>query len=393
MSASASTREGAFAAWVIGLGALTTVLAQFIPQLDTVFILIWVGFVLIAGVKFRSEIILSGFPPFCFAVGILLGIYCCFCYLATGERGYLGGFLLLYIKTLLMYVVGLMAFPAMGTSARRWKVIFAFYLVGAGAYFIWAMANYFPGLSAWMSNKVYLFSSKNSMGQICAVASVFLLVVVFSNKRTALRVLFATLAAAFWVGILIMQCRTAALGVVFACVSVLVAKRMKRVLLVMAAVLLLVVAASPEIQSFLIHAFFLDKYSGAGVDEMSSGRLGLWNEALAALRGHEMIGLGEYYTDNLYINVLVNLGLVGFLLLMAMWVPRVALNVKLSFSGRVGSGTLFGLLLPCTVFYFFESLLEGRPPFGPGTCSFLFRIICGYCDAAKVKAARQSLSS
>lgn len=393
MHASVTARGRAFAAWVLGLGALTTVLAQFVPQLDAVFMLIWAGFVLVAGVRFRTEVVLSGLPLACIAAGVLLGIYCFACYLATGEVGYLDGFLLLYAKALLMYVVGLMAFPAVGVSRRCWRVVFALYLVGAGAYLVWAMASYFPGLSAWMSSEVYLFSSKNSMGQICAVASILLFVAAFSSGRMAPRVTFAALAAAFWVGILIMQCRTAALGVALACVSVLVVRRMKRVLLVVAAATLLVVAASPEVQSFFAHAFFLDKYSGAGADEISSGRLGLWGEALAALRGHELTGLGDYYTDNLYVNVLANLGALGFLLLMAVWAARIVANVRLSASGRAASGPLAGLLLPLTVFYLFESLLEGHPPFGPGTCSLLFWIICGCCDASEVRAVKRSLRS
>ena len=38
------------------------------------------------------------------------------------------------------------------------------------------------------------------------------------------------------------------------------------------------------------------------------------------------------------------------------------------------------LLLTMTIYYTFTSILEAYPPFGPGSCSFLFWIINGFVD-------------
>ena len=40
------------------------------------------------------------------------------------------------------------------------------------------------------------------------------------------------------------------------------------------------------------------------------------------------------------------------------------------------------------IFYFVETILKGFPPIGPGTCSFLFWIVCGYIDGSKAQRER-----
>lgn len=372
-----------YSEWVLAIGVLLTILAQFIPQLSVAFTVIWFACVLFFGLKYKDTIILSGFPLYIILVSILLGIVCCIYYVGTGEPGYIFGIFQVYAKSMLMYLVGFLAFYVMGIEKARWKKLLIFYVAGSAAYFLWAFLNYFPGFSAWMSSMLYLFASKNSLGQICGVASVLLVLFVLGSRRALIKIACAVVAVIFWAGVLVFQCRTAAVAVVLAvCVALMISKK-KKILVILGGLILATIALSPEIQNFIAHGFFLDKLSGQGADAMSSGRLTLWSEAMEVWAEHPFIGVGDYYVDNMYVNVLVNLGFVGFVILMAVWVPRVIFNFKRALDSRCDSKSkwIFRLVASLTAFYLVESVLEGYPPFGPGTCSFLFWMLCGCADA------------
>lgn len=385
-----SAVRGRGMAWVLAAGCLFTVLAQISPSLSVVFTALWLSALLVMAVRHRAEVRFSGMSLLAAGAGVALGAYCSVQFLLTGELGYVDGFFLLYAKCLLMYLVGLAFFSASGGLGGGWRAILAVYILASAVYLAWVLANYFPGLGVWLDSQVYLYSSKNSLGQICGVSAVVLLLAGSEAGTVPRKALCWLLAAALTVGVLLVQCRTAVLAVALSAVFLLFMRRKKRILLVVGAVALLVVLASPALRDFLAHAFFLDKYEGADANAFSSGRFGLWELALSRTSGSELFGLGDYYVDNLYIDIYANLGIVGLLIFMAVWVPRIVVNVRRGLSSWT-DGSEMGLLQQAvaalTVFYVVESMLEGQPPFGPGTCSFLFWMACGYLDGKYAPAS------
>lgn len=367
----------------IATGCFVTVIAQVESRLSAVFTLLWLSLALYLAVLYRSKARMTGLPLLTVGVAVLLGVSCSACCLLTGETGYLTGFFQLYLKCLLMYLIGVLVSSADDMTPGQWRTVLAAYVAASCVYMAWAWASYFPGFSAWLSSSTYLFAAKNSLGQICGVASVVLAVAGAGLEDGPRK-------AALWGGsalmaccVLLIQCRTAALAVALALIVLLASDGKRKALVALAIALAVALALSPTLRTYASHALFLDKYAGADANAMSSGRLAAWGRALANLDGRWLLGLGKYYVDNAYVNLLANLGLVGLALFMAVWAPRVVVNLKRGLgSNRDGGGlgTLWQLVALLTVFYLVESLLEGYPPFGPGTCSFVFWMLSGYLD-------------
>lgn len=367
----------------LSVGCLITVLAQIEYKLSVVFTVFWLALALYLAVLHRREARFVGLSFVTVAVAVLLFVYCAACYLVSGEFGYITGFCQLYLKCLLMYIIGFFAFFSCNVSTEKWRMVLAVYVVASCIYMGWAMANYFPGFDSWFSSTMYLFENKNSLGQIVGVAAVSLIVFGYRQKLSSKKVAMWALAGVLVCCILLIQCRAAFLACCTALICLFAIRRQMRILVVLAAVLIVGIALSPDLQAFFSHAFFLDIYKGTDVNAMSSGRLDLWMEALGVSKGHELIGIGSYYVDNMYINLYVNLGIVGFILVMWVWVPRVITNFKYGVKashGADGYGALGEIVACLTAFYLVESLLEGYPPFGPGACSFVFWMLCGCLD-------------
>ena len=112
----------------------------------------------------------------------------------------------------------------------------------------------------------------------------------------------------------------------------------------------------------------IDKYAGADINTLSSGRLGLYVQALDNFIESPILGVGRYYVDCSYIYILAESGIIGFLLIEFIWLKRIVLNLKHKYSPYARPYMLTSFV----IFYFIESLLEGQPPFGPGVSSFMF---------------------
>lgn len=367
----------------IALGTLLTVFAQIVRELSLIYTLFWFSLVLYLAIVNRDRAKFKGLSLSTVLLAILLGAYCSLCYLLSGEFGYLTGFCQLYLKCLLMYLIGYLTSYTHGEKEQGWMTILSAYALASCVYVAWALINYFPGLDAWLSNEEYLFEGKNSLGQIAGVAAVFLIAVGVEQGSLAKRATCLIVSVCLMFGILLVQCRTAVLAYCVAVICLLIIKKKIRMIVAVAVLFAFCISTSPLLQSILSHALFIDKHVNADFNTMSSGRLGYWVEALNAVKGNELMGLGDYYVDNLYIDLYVNTGIIGFILFMCQWIPRVILNFKRTTSrDEAGDHALSKRIVACmTAFYIVESMLEGYPPFGPGTCSFIFWMLCGFLDS------------
>lgn len=368
---------------IVAIGSFATVVAQIDERISLLFTLLWTSLALYLCARGRERVRFTGMSFVTVFMAIALGFYCSVCCLAFGEIGYLSGFFQLYLKCLLMYLIGILARDAI-SPGRGWSLIFVSYIAASCIYVGWAMINYFPGFTAWLSSMTYLFEAKNSLGQIAGVAAIILIVYALEGPKLAGRwLLYLATAAVLMICILFIQCRTAFLAVCCSAFFLLILKKRTKTIIGALALLLLALLLSPDFSNLFSHAFFIDKYIGTDANTMSSGRLDLWADALLSLGGHELFGLGAYYVDNMYINLLVNIGIVGLVLVMGLWIPRVVINLTNGINSSLVPNDrrlLMRIALCLTIFYIVESTLEAHPPFGPGTCSFMFWMLCGYLD-------------
>ena len=159
------------------------------------------------------------------------------------------------------------------------------------------------------------------------------------------------------------QCRTAILGL--ACVviyNILIYSKHKAkwIFLICFAICGLLVFS--ETRQFISQVFLINKYAGADLNTMSSGRLGLYAKAIDTFLASPFVGVGRYYVDCSYIYILAESGMIGFLLIEYVWIKRIISNLRQKYSLYARPH----MLMSFVIFYFIESLLEGQPPFGPG---------------------------
>lgn len=338
--------------------------------------------------KAGGATVLGGYSIFLFLSFLIYGTACSLFAIVFQEMGYVTGLLILFAKILFVYMAGI-ALAVDGVNASSFKPVIVSYVIVSLLYAVWVQANYIPSLSAWMGSEEYLFPGKNSFGQIAGVA--VCLIALLPASRRWMSIAKIPVAGYLIILIAMAQCRTALVACFCAAVAYLAYHRKWKLLVAIALALAAIVILVPGLRPFVAHTFLLDKYENASLNTMSSGRLELWSQALAEFSKSPIAGTGDYYVDNMYLNVLANSGIVGFVVFACGFIARLAINGKRAHElmGRGAWASAFAnILLTLSVFYFVESLMEGFPPYGPGTCSFMFWMICGYVDERQSLYAR-----
>lgn len=239
------------------------------------------------------------------------------------------------------------------------------------------LVTYVPSYQAWLQAETYVMEQKNSAAQIF-ISAAFLAWFFIEKKTTYHKILYFIVGALLCMATTVFQCRTALLGLCLALgiYEIYYAKRKGLILFI------LVLAAgycisNDTIWGFIQQALMVEKYTSADLNTISSGRLGFYSEALQAFESHVFFGTGFYRVDDLYICILAELGLVGMVCILPMWIQRIWLTVR---GMNNKEDRLRKTLVLLTAFYFVESLLERLPPFGPGVCSVMFWILSAFLD-------------
>lgn len=369
------------------LATVCTVFAQFAGFVfSALFYALWLVVLAYSAACGVSGLKLSGFCIGFVLSLIALALFCFSMYIISGELGYITGLLQCMAKVAFIYLIGYFVSPHLDTSAL--KVLAYVYLASTLAYSAYVWVNYFPGWSVWLDAQEYLFEQKNSFGQIAAVALIVSAVCLRPKSRVG-RLLLIVSCAFVAACLLFVLCRTALIAVLVSIALTLILSGRARFVIVAVIIVGLILLVLQGPGELLSHVFHLDKYgSEATLNDLSSGRIDLWASALASISKNPFFGVGDYYVDDLYFNVLANLGILGGGLLLGIWAARVICNLRyrmndIPVTGGWGRAAypLRLLLAGLTAFYLFESLLEGLPPLGPGTCSFVFWLLCGAVDS------------
>lgn len=260
------------------------------------------------------------------------------------------------------------------------RIVATIYCLLAIAFAAYLQAKYFPSISNWLSSVVYVYRSKNSAAQIFGSA-IFILFCLKTQKKYLTAIRFVGIAYLLLM-ILLLQCRTALLGILLSLIIYIFIinknRKIKVFALFVALLAITILLRNETVNNFVSHAFFVDKYDTSNLNSFSAGRLSLYTKALKVFEENILMGIGYYYVDDLYISALASGGLISGTLIIFIWIRRVFLNVGLR---KKCAYELSNLILLLTVFYFVESFFEGYPPFGPGVCSFFFWLLLGAGDA------------
>ena len=130
-------------------------------------------------------------------------------------------------------------------------------------------------------------------------------------------------------------------------------------------VLLILLASLQEIYQLLFEALQVDS-SSRGLDSGLSGRTARWTTALLLWSQNALFGIGfkrgdvvlGFSTDNAYISVLLELGIVGFSAYLIFCLSIVIISLKVLVGKEVNTNLYFAAIVSLT--YFFYGLFERR---------------------------------
>ena len=306
----------------------------------------------------------------------------CFIMRGLGDTGYANSVMNRFMPiSCFSYWLGVLV----ATGKRREKVIkgtLVSYFIFCIMFALSLRFFEFKNISAWLSSMNYNYGAgKNQVGMVLACASMigFFYVLPRCKNRTW-NILTILGSAICIVGIALVQCRTALVAMAFAAgFALLMQGKLKWQYIVVGMLAIVAVLANDTIWSYIDHVFFISKYSGQGANAFLSGRLGTYQMAVETISENFFFGVGDYYVDCLYLQLLAEGGLIEFCLVIPVIIKRIGNGIR--YKNRGYSYQNLGLIL--TIYYVITSFLEAQTPFGPGTSACVFWILCGYIDVIK----------
>ena len=357
-----------------------TVLSQVASVFRPIMYVLWVVVAIICA--FGCRLALSHFTLSFIFLYIVYIVYCVLLTFLT-ETNYLKGsyFSLLAIPLLVLIIADLLR---QKLDSKHFIALCYIYFISSVVFAVWVNVKYFPTLDIFYNSLTYVFDEKNSASQIWTSASIVAFFIL-KPKFKVIRALKYVLISYLIFMVFLSQCRAAIFAITVVFIFYLIFySRHKIATICIALVVISLFLAFDRTRGFLIQSVNLNKYDLTDIDQFSSGRLRLWNDAIDIFIQSPLFGCGKYYVDNSYIMILTESGIIGFLIIETIWFYRIILNIKYS------SRYKYGLILPIlTIFYFIESLFEGNPPFGPGVSSFIFWFFCGYMEALSISSKKQ----
>lgn len=364
--------------WLILISTIITVILQ-IPAFENVRIInyfMWPVTGILVMVSQKGIIGKTTIGLFYVFLEIWLFLLCALCTMITGKSYLECGVLKILILPLFMYWIGIQV-----NDSVFLKKIFKGYIVAAIVLATYIYVVYIPSFSTWSVNEVYLYGSKNSAAQIFSSAA--LLALYNETKKKSENVLKLLATGYLILVTALLQCRTAMLGTLAAVIFIEIVVKKKRLRTMFGVILgTTVLLRNEKVQSFVQQAFLIRQYTGRSLNDFSSGRLMLYKVAIDKFSLSPWIGIGDYYVDDFFINALVEIGILGGGVVVGFWIFVALRNLRLTIKNNDEIQKILGAM---TVYYFVTSLMEAFPPFGPGSCSFVFWLLQGYCDGMNQK--------
>lgn len=287
-----------------------------------------------------------------------------------------------FITSLLFYIVGMFFFKN-GLSSKDLQESFTVYCVVCALLGLYIWLNFYGDIGAWFNTDVNIYGKKNSAGQIMAVG-VLSALFYLPHQKLASKIFKIIVCGGLAFMIMIIHCRTALLALSMAIIAylyLLTSRRQKKIIVLGIPVILIILFSIPSFRTLISQALYISKYTETEnftINAFTSNRFDWFEAAYGKFIQSEVtifLGIGRSYVDNLFINVLTSSGVIGFIIIVIVYVNRFYTNFKYSIISKE-----FKLLKVLSFFYIVESLAEGLPPFGPGAASVVFWLLCGYCD-------------
>lgn len=277
------------------------------------------------------------------------------------------------ILALGIFVIGAM----FGSKLREEdvRILLRWYVFGAlilGVYLF--ITNISSGFN--LNSRQYININKNSVGQILSSAAC--IIILSFNRFDTKKITITKGIIAFFLIILefLIRSRTSLLCFCISLFLIFVSKhtntKTKRWIFATILLAAIVIAFHHNLRETIIRSILLANRDSTSLDAITSGRVTIYRSFGDLMAGKALIGNGSRYYESFYLANIVQFGyVVGiyvdfYVVLMLKEVRRLSKQIQ------------YGqLLLVIAISYSLNGVLEGLPPYGPGTKNYLLWLLFG----------------
>ena len=230
-----------------------------------------------------------------------------------------------------------------------------------------------------LSEAVYLYQAKNSAAQIifaCGIC-VFFFREALSKYKFGIIIIVGSLLL-FLLLILILRSRATLLGFLpflYLLLSKMSSRKIRIYTFCICSFVFLFLILNDRFYDLLVDGILFAQRDSSDVDDLSSGRFVQILNFGNLLGDNILFGKGESYIECFPLDIWLNTGLFGLLIMFFLFVNIMILLVK-----RITKKSLDSVVFILFVAYFFNSLFEQQAPLGPGSkCFFLWLCLGFWC--------------
>lgn len=240
--------------------------------------------------------------------------------------------------------------------------------------------NFLQGSS--LTSATYTFSDKNSVAQILLCCATFVLI--FSRSRIRLT-LWANRLLAFIMILILILLRSRATfvsGLVIMGYYIFKSenRRARYCFFITVAIAMIYIASHTSASDIVYNGIIMGGRDASDVNDVSSGRVFLVMIAISQIPEHLWVGIGDYYVDCMPINILLQYGVVGVVIVFTFLFYLFRILKRHHRAGGISSMAYIIYLS-----FLVNALFEARPPFGPGVRSFTLWMLVGFALAELCK--------
>jgi O-Antigen ligase len=270
------------------------------------------------------------------------------------------------------------------------RVCGAYYIVGAGIVGVSLYFGDFKGVN-WADSMGYVYSSKNSVAPILLSALILCLVLGVPKSRIARIVMVGIFSAM----VLMLKSRATIVGGLVALLYAAATMPRRPVMRIAAVVslggVILLLLTIPTSYDFLVNKILLNNRAVMSADDISSGRLSMFDLFGPLFSESPLLGNGPVYLESFPLASLATFGLVGALPLFSLVsLPAIAGRAAIGQSEHLQlvGRTVMLLWIAMTV----NGLFEEMSPLGPGIKTAALWVVAGLCIGATEDIARSRIA-
>lgn len=231
--------------------------------------------------------------------------------------------------------------------------------------------------------KVYAYSSKNSLGQII-LSSAILAFVLYKPSKLLIKIPYYISIVYIIIIVFILKSRATIACVFFVTMYYVLFYKDRRIRIVFIGALTAIVVyvlKNPWAYDAIVNAILLGNRDASDLDDVSSGRLTLMRDCLALIEKNPLTGNGNYYFDCFPLVMIAQYGIIGAFFVFFFLANKIAFCIK-KLDRKIGLDLALFLLF---FSFLINSLFEAQPPFGPGVKCFQLWMTFGFVLASHSK--------